>query len=258
MKRRLVVLTAAALMATAGMNKAAAAALALDSGSKFAVLSLIGYSINVVTYQPTVGSKMDRNIQQTAAVAEAPFDITALRTIQSSLKEASGPGEVLLYRSPSIELFGDPRALFEDSKLLLPADFIAAMKKDGATHLLLLTRSRQDAKLTLERASIGSGRLEGIGFYVDRQTRVYNTETLQTSIGVLAPYAYLQLSLVDLATAKVLQQQLISSSHTISSTNQEDGFDPWRAMSTEVKVSTLDQMIERELRQALPALIAPK
>ncbi|MCV2370111.1 hypothetical protein [Roseateles oligotrophus] len=257
MNRRLMLISAAALLGAAGLSGHAAAALSVGADAKFAALSLIGDSINVVTFQPTLGSKMDRNIKQSAAITNAPFDVTALRAIQASVKQAMGAAEVLLYRSPSIELFGDPWALFDGSKLVLPPDLVAAMKKDGASHLLLLTRNRQDAKLATTQGSVGSGRLEGIGFYVDRQKRMNNSATQESGIGFLAPYTYLQLSLVDLSNAQVLQQQSISSSQTIGSPRSEDGFDPWKALSPEEKVSTLERMIEREVGQTVLELIKP-
>ncbi|MDC8770616.1 hypothetical protein [Roseateles albus] len=257
MKRRnlLLALAAATVLGEGFLGQLAQAA---SPETKFAALSLIGDSINVVTFQTTVGSKLDRNIKQSAAIPDAPFDVTALRTIQASVKELKGPGEVLLYRSPSIDLFGDPWALFDGNKLLLPPNLVEAMKKDGASHLLLLTRNRQDAKLATTQGAVGSGRLEGIGFYIDRQKRMYNTDTLESGQGFLAPYTYLQLSLVDLSNAQVLQQQTISSSQTIGSARSKDGFDPWQALSPEDKVDTLERMIEKELRQAVPALIGPK
>lgn len=258
MKRRILMLSAAGLLSTSCLSAATLTGQPADAGAKFAALSLIGDKINVVTFQPTVASKMDRNIKQSAAIPDAPFDLTALKTIQASIKDALGPGEVLLYRSPSTELFGDPWALFDGPKLVLPPNLVAAMKKDGATHLLMLTRNRQEAKLAVMQGSVGSGRLEGIGFYVDRQTRLCDERTLECGTGFLAPYAYLQLSLVDLANAQVLQQQSISSSSTVGSARSADGFDPWQALSPEKKISTLEGMIETGLRQTVPAMVAPR
>lgn len=255
MQRRVLLCALAATALSAGLSSPGA--LAAGPEPKFAVLSLIGDKINVVTFQPTVNSKMDRNIKQSAAIPEAPFDVTALRAVQASIKELKGPGEVLLYRSPSIELFGDPWGLFEGSTLRLPPDLVAAMKKDGASHLLLLTRNRQGAQLQMINGSVGSGRLEGIGFYIDRQMYVRDSKTQESSQGFLAPYTYLQLSLVDLSNLQILQQQSISSSRTIGSARSEDGFDPWQTLSPEDKISTLERMLETELREAVPALIAP-
>ena len=256
MKRRTMLCALTATALSAGLTSPSALAAGVEP--KFAVLSLIGDSINVVTFQPTVGSKLDRNIKQSAAIPDAPFDVTALRTIQASIKQLKGPGEVLLYRSPSIDLFGDPWALFDGTTLRLPPALVAGMQKDGASHLLLLTRNRQDAKLATSQGFVGSGRLEGIGFYIDRQRTMYSTETQESGVGFLAPYTYLQLSLVDLSNAQVLQQQSISSSQTIGSARSEDGFDPWKSLSPQAKISTLEWMIEKELRQAVPSLIAPK
>lgn len=260
MKRRLILLSAAALLSVGGLSAATSAGLSAgERGSaKFAALSLIGDSINVVTFQPTVGSNMGRNIHQSVATPGGPFDLTALVAIQASIKDRLGLGEVLLYRSPISELFGEPAALFKGSKLVLPPGLIAGMKNDGATHLLLLTRNSQEARLAVKQGAVGSGRLEGIGFYVDRQQRVCDTNTRECGVGFLAPYTYLQLSLVDLSNAQVLQQQTISGSGTISSTRSDDGFDPWKALSPERKISTLEDMIKAELSQTVPVLVTPK
>jgi hypothetical protein len=256
MQRRIFLCALAATALSAALSSPSA--LAAGPAPKFAVLSLIGDKINVVTFQPTVNSKMDRNIKQSAAIPDASFDVTALRAVQAGIKELKGPGEVLLYRSPSIELFGDPWALFDGTKLRLPPDLVAAMQKDGASHLLLVTRNRQGAQLKMINGSVGSGRLEGIGFYIDRQMYVQDSRTQESGQGFLAPYTYLQLSLIDLANAEVLQQQSISSSQTFTSAHSDGGFDPWQALSPADKIGSLEQMIETELRDALPALIAPK
>lgn len=248
MKRRSWLVMTPILLA---LNLYGAHAVAASDSSKprYAVLSLIGEKLNVVTYQPTVNSKLDRNIKQSADLPGAPFDVTALRTIQSTIKSGDSQAQVLLYKSPSTELFGDPWALFDGGKLKLPADLVEAMKKDGATHLVLVTRNRQSANLRVAQGTIGSGRLEGIGFYIDRTRKMHNTDTGEHSVGYLAPYVYLQLSLVDLSSGAILRQESITTSNTIGSAhNPKDGFDPWQVLSPEEKMSTLDRMIERELQ----------
>ncbi|MCV2349631.1 hypothetical protein [Paucibacter sp. Y2R2-4] len=220
-----------------------------SSRPKFAALSLIGNTLNVITYRPTVGTKLDSNLKQSADLPGAPFDITALRTIQSAIGASDAGRDVLLYTAPKTELFGRPGALFDGDQLRLPNDLAASMKKDGATHLVLVTRSRHEAQFKVTTGTIGTGQLEGIGFYIDRHKKTRNLDSGEHSFGYLAPFVCLQLSLVELSSAKVLRQETINASKIIGTVqNPQDGLNPWQALSNEEKVSTLDQMIERELQ----------
>jgi hypothetical protein len=251
MKRRILVLAGLAAI----LSSHAARAQPAVSPPKYAVLSLIGEKFNLVTTRLTTGSHLDYNFTQSVSLPGAPFDITALSTIQDSVKSATGQQEVLLYTTALPDLFNKQLGLFDGSRLVLPPELLATMKKDGANLLLLLTRHRQDATLAVREGYIGNGRMEGIGYYVDRQTRLERTDTSEKGNGFLAAFLYLQLSLVDLGDARVLRQQHINASTVLPTAGKRVGFDPWEVLSPQEKLNELDRMIKTELKQAVPQII---
>ena len=123
---------------------------------KFAALSLIGGKFNLVTSQPGTGSNIDRNYRQSVSLPGDPFDVTALGAIQEAIRSARGPQDVLLYTTPSKELADKPSALFDGSRIVLPATLLNGIKREGASHLLLLTSYRQRAAAFSKESAITS------------------------------------------------------------------------------------------------------
>lgn len=61
-----------------------------DAGQrKYAVLSLIGDSLTVVTYRPSTGSHLDQNVQQTVVLPDAIFDQAALLAVDEALGKST-------------------------------------------------------------------------------------------------------------------------------------------------------------------------
>jgi len=102
---------------------------------------------------------------------------------------------------------------------------------------------------------MGSGYQEGLGFYVDRETRMRRSDTGEAGIGFLAPYAYMKVLLVNLATGHVEREQLISVSNTISVARNKDGFDPWETLDPAQKVAAINRLVRAELGKVVPGLL---
>lgn len=221
---------------------------------RYGALSLIGREVAVVRHRKQVGSNIDRNEKSSYQLEQDLFDDEALRVIQASLEKADA-GKPLLYRSQDPALFDRPWSLFDDDKVVLPDDLVAAMKADGAQRLLLLTRHRQDADLHARNTSEGSGKLEGIGFYIDRTKKMHRSDTGESGRGFLAPYVYLRLSLVNLADRRLIGDQVIDGSRTISTAHNEDSFDPWDVLTPEQKVATLLAILDQHLGNAVPRVL---
>jgi len=220
----------------------------------YGVLSLIGHRMDVVTYHPAVGSRLDTNDHQMVDLVEDLFDVEALRIIHSSLQKADN-GPVTLYRGKDPALFERPLALFDGDRARLPDQLITSMRADGAERLLLVTRHRREADLHEQHGGIGSGPLEGMGYYIDGRKKMRRSDTGEIGRGFLAPFVYLRLTLVDLADQRVLKEQMISGSTTLSVARAKDSFDPWDVLTAEQKINTLLRIMDRELRQAVPKVI---
>jgi hypothetical protein len=225
---------------------------------QFAALSLIGGKFNLVIFQGGTGSHLENNSRQSVSLPGNPFDGVALGAIQDAVQRVAGSQEVLFYTTPRQELFDKPAALFDGARVLLPPNLLAAMKKDGASHLLLVTNFRQKAAMETRDRLVGSGYLEGVGYYIDHQQRTKRLDTLEEGTGFLASYVYLQLSLIDLKSHSVVQQRSIKASTVLSAAQNKAGFEPWEVLSPNEKVEKLNATITRELDRAVTELIRPR
>jgi hypothetical protein len=225
-----------------------------DATRKYAVLSLIGDSMTVVGYVSATGANLSQNRSESLSLGSRVFDTTALDAVQQSLKRVESQSPIALFLGTSPALFVDQAKLFEGRRVLLTPELGAAMKKDGATHLLLVTRHRADARIRAADGYTGSGQLEGLGFYVDSYLQTLRRSDGATSQGFLAPYVYLRISLVDLATSMIEREQLITWSVMLSGYDSENG-DP-RGVLAGTRLPFLLNALTRQIDLAVPALVS--
>ena len=221
-------------------------------------MSLLGDTLNVVTYRAQVGSRLDRNERAAISMPAGLFDNAVLRAVDRGIQEAAQPQKAapifLAAALPLVQVAADK--LFVGRRLVLADEMVAAIRGTAATHLVLVTRYRAPANLKTLHAAVGSGFLEGLGYYIDHLLPMTIAETGETGKGFLAPFLYLKLWLVDLATLTALQTQTITASGTISVARNKDSFDPWQALSAAEKLELLQRMIAAEVRRAVPKLLA--
>ena len=252
-----------ALFATAALllTTHAAPALAADAPvaqpPQYAVLSLIGGGLNLVfATDKTTGSRLDNSARQTIELPGKPFDVAAMKQIQTSLQAVAPQREVALFNGAPSAVAAAPGSLVKDGKLQLSEPLLAALRSSGATQLLMVTRHRQEAHIQMYQQEVGQGRLEGIGFYVDQITTVTDRTSRETSVGFLAPFVNLQLTLIDLATARVVTEQTMSVSAPYLAPDGTRGSSVWNALSPEKKLSILQAMIAHEMKRAMDTVLA--
>lgn len=221
---------------------------------KLAVLSFMGDTLTVVNHRPEVGSQIDRNQHESVQLADAGFDKFAIATVAEIVKrgDSQSATEVLALTFPGGQ---DPLGWFEGKKFEPPADLRSGLSGTGATHLLLITRLRASSNLKTAHASVGSGHLEGLGFYIDRAKKLRRADTGERGVGFLAPYAYFKVFMIDLATGEVEGEQSVTASSTYSAARNTDGVDPWDALDPTQKVSAIRRLIRSGLIRVVPELL---
>lgn len=223
---------------------------------KYAVLSLIGDRLLLVTREMSTGSRLDRNERSYVELQEPALDNATALAIDDALKKAGASGAVLLaVRDPRI--FGLQRDMLEasgDTAALLAGlrDMLGQVK---ATHLVLATKYRHASMLRMAEGNVGSGSLEGLGFYIDPVMQTQRSDTGERGTGFLAPFAYFRLTLIDLADWKVVREERVLGSTVRSAARSKSGH-PWEAMSPAAKVRVLQGIIRREVADAVPKLVA--
>lgn len=222
--------------------------------NRFAALSLLGDSVQLINLTPARGDTPQSG-EWTATPAGA-LDNAVLQTLDEVVKASAKGREVNLYTSSTRSLFGDPAALFVDGKLSLPGNLSAAVRKSGAAHLLLVTRSRQEPAL----ATLLPGRilstLEGPGFVLDLRPSGQIGFDGQGGLPVMAPYVSIRVALVDLGDLRLKREQSLAVASRLP-VAREAAANPWGATTPEQRTKALEALIEAELPAALKALVTP-
>jgi len=230
-----------------------------DGTRRYAALSLIGETMTVVAYVGSTGSQMSRNRSEPVSIGSRFFDIATLNAVQLTLRDLDVRMPVATYFGSSPSLFTEQHKLFDGRRIALSQDLIAAMKKDGATHLVIVTRHRGQAEIRMQDGHRGSGMLEGLGYYIDSNFENMSYATGGSATGYIAPYVYLRVSLVDLATSMIERERYITSSRAISAASlaskNAGNTDEPRGLLAGRHLSVLADELEGEIRRAMPYLL---
>ncbi len=243
---------ALAALILAGLWLAPAAAAEI---TRLGVASAMGDVLTVVVHRAEVGSRIDQNQYQALANTDPAFDDMARRVATDGARTAL-PRAVSVQ---AVDLAGAGSALArgwtEGGRFAPPPALQAQWQQAGLSHLLLITRWRGPTALKTTSARVGSGHLEGLGFYLDQHQKTRRQDTGQTGEGFLAPYAYLQLQLIDLASGEIEKTEQVSSSSTLSAARNATGTDAWTALEPAQKVRVLLQVVRSGVGQAVPRLL---
>lgn len=236
-----------------------ALAAAQPAAPRVAALSLVGDRLLVVGSQMSTGSRLDRNAREVVALPDDGLDIAAAREAERAAK-AIRPGlDIVPIRSrdPAVRSLHDEVVAGNRSLRDLAERVAPTLAPQGITHLLVLTRHRGEARIRVSDGAIGIGRLEGLGFYVDRWSRLRTADAGGSSgLGFLAPFAYFRASLVDLRTLAVLGEEVSALAEALLTVETGQGVHPWDTLTAAEKSAALERYTARGLEAALPALLA--
>ena len=242
---KLVLLLLASLLAS-GANA--------DNLRTIAVLTLMGDTLTLVNHRPETGSNIDRNLYSSVPTSASAIGNMLATEVIEAAQRVGLPGnpelQVVIYPGQ----YEAPRWI-TGAKFTPPAELALAMTQSKATHLLLITPYRAPSMLKIANSSIGSGHLEGLGFYIDRELRIKRADTGEVGQGVLALFAYFKVWLIDLASGEPVHEQAITASSTLSVARNKYGLDPWDTLDAAQKILALRRLIRSELDKALPKLL---
>jgi hypothetical protein len=223
---------------------------------RYAVLSLVGDRILVVEREMSTGSRLDRNHRMFVGVPDQTLDKSMLLAIGDAIRRKEPgaqtilltPKDPALYAAAQRELdgTGDAARIYEAVKPILQGT--------NATHLVLVTKQRQAAKLRLRDGMVGSGYLEGLGFYVDYGTVARSADTNEAERGFNAPYTYVNVALVDVTSCKVLSEERVTGSAAYSTPDISIG-NAWGVLTPQEKADRLAQVMRAEADRVVPRLL---
>ncbi|MGQ3051685.1 MAG: hypothetical protein ACT6S0_07865 [Roseateles sp.] len=213
--------------------------------TKLGVMSVLGREVQLVIAAPTVGTRVDRNAKDSLKVGNEFENFILRTTVEGAGRE--GLGEALMLARPASGAMPWQR---DGQAVLVTQALLDAARAAKLSHLVLIQPVRAEARLQMFRSVTGTGQLEGLGFYVDTALEVEHVDTGQRSAGFLAPYAYFDMYLVDVATLDLQAEHRARASTAVADIVRQ-GNDPWQALSTERKVEALKQLTRGEIDAAL-------
>jgi hypothetical protein len=245
------------LVVCALLSIGSASAQTTPSPLRYALLSAVGDQLTVVYARTQTGSRLDRNDREVAALPDNALDRMILRSLDAAFRKNAQASEVAALAAANASMFKVQREALAGLK---PDDaavraFAAALPSGGADRLLMVLKHRAEARIPVENGTIGAGRLEGVGFYVDRVTVLKSLGSRNLGTGFLAPFAYVRLVVAD-ANGNVLAEQALEAAANFGIGDAPNALQPWEVLDANAKAVVLDNLLKGEIERALPSLLA--
>lgn len=239
---------------------AALPALAAEPRS-YAILSLAGDAITAATWVNGTGTKLDATDYQTFPLNNTVFDEAAIRAASAAVQQVQPGAAPFLMLSTDPELHQAQNAMFEHPEQnQANRDYLKTLWKDHpVSHLILITKFRATPEMKFMQQSEGTGKVEGLGFYMNNHVHVtsYGEKNNTSTQGVLMPYAYLKLRLIDTATMQVIREVNRRESELVTyDSDAERAVRTWEALTPKQKVSYLDGLVRRAVSAGVPKLLS--
>jgi hypothetical protein len=228
-----------------------------QSKRSYAILSLIGDKLEVVTQVPKVGSYLDRNRHEIIPIHKPVFDNPALVSSEKAITQREPNAKVTLLRNNEPKLFElQERSLEATSEGNEFIKEVFSIAKDvQASHIILVAKYRAEANLEALGAHLGHGKLKGLGFYIDRTKRTRRSDTGEIGIGFLAPYCYIKVLLIETQTGTLQRSESVARGTTLSAARAKDSMHPWDVLSPQEKITTIERMVKSETEKLVSLVL---
>jgi len=225
-----------------------------------AVLSLAGNSLALHAERHQVGSRTENAPIEVLPVEDPVFDQVAIIAARAKLTKLLPQVKLSLMTtqdkglySAQNDMFEHPEQHVEDREYLR-----SLLKEQGVSHAIVISKFRSVAAIKLIDTTVGSGALEGLGFYVDDMINTINRGDNTSSRGMVAPFAYVRVRLVEADSLRVVGQGTAKQSFVIVRPSADSsGMDTFNKMTGADKVRNVRTALEYAMDAALPNALAP-
>jgi hypothetical protein len=225
---------------------------ALAQTRRIAIVPTVGVITHVVNHQPSVGSHLDRNERREIGLAGSDFESVIIKSADDAFKRMGRNDAV----SVAINLASiNTESAFTDDKFSPPEPLLEKLNAEKATHVVVVSPYRAETQIKLGNSAFGSGHISGIGIYLDGVPRSRSREGI-TMPGILAPYAYLKFTLINLADGKTVAEHTVKKSLVFSAARDVEGGKPWNALTETAKVAQLHRLLRSSVSEGINALFA--
>ena len=222
------------------------------AAADYAVLSLLGDRLLVAGSLTSIGGANSKH--EFIELGDSFVEGGALVAVKEAITRLEPGAAVALLRSRNAALFAiQEESLDSHGGAQALADALRPrLESISAKRLLLVSKFRRGTVLRFaDRYHEREGRLEGLGYFVDRGLHVKNAETGEPQSGFIGVFAYFRMSLIDVRTWRVVREIDVAESRI---RGERDG-EPWEKVSAEQKVKALQALVREEMLRALSRLI---
>ena len=222
------------------------------SAQRYAVISLIGDRMQIAYAKGVEGQPVDRIERRWVPLDDTTIDRAALLAVNDKLKELVPNSDPVLLQAFERNLFdvnAGTAGVIEWVRQLVRNE-----KGPRVTRAVIISKTTYDGIPALQKPYIGSGTLEGVGFFVGRTPPPAGLDPNSAGPGFLSPFAYFEVATVDLLSGKVLNRERGSASNAISAQGTDTG-NPWDTLSGQQKVQALVNLVQHELASVVPKLL---
>jgi hypothetical protein len=221
----------------------------------YVILSLIGDHVTIVGQGSQVGSHLDQNKNEIVPLVESQLDDFAASVADATIAKLRPQAGAATLRAsdPALYRMSDS---WLDADLTGVQDVISAVRKQlpllPDAHLLLITPYRDQPDMKTGSDSRGSGKVAGLGFYIDSVTRFVS---LQGAPGFLGVFANFQLVLINLQTNAIEGHERVVLGTTHPAAYAKDRT-VWNALTQTQKTRALQSLVRRGIESSLPRIIS--
>jgi hypothetical protein len=226
----------------------------------YVILSMVGDHVTIVSEAGQTGSRMDQNKHEVMRLSEPVFDDFAVRVADAAIAKARPAASVITLRA------GDPalyalRDSWLDAETIEVKSLLAQLTNQFPsspdTHLLLIAPFRAEPELKSDRSYLGTGKVAGLGSYMNASTRTRRSDTQESARGFLGIFAHFQPVLVNLQTSAIEAQEHAVVG-TIRSASRAEDRTPWNALSDAEKSKVLQSLMKGEIERLLPGMLSSR
>ncbi|MBI5719183.1 MAG: hypothetical protein HZC37_16070 [Burkholderiales bacterium] len=221
------------------------------------VFSLLGDGIEVTVAPAPTDTRTDTARRENFEYRNIGFDVIAGREVREAVGKLRPGVSVISFGTNTTLPAAEQRHIATGARDgALPPWILQAVRDRRLSHVLLLTRQRGDVKLvTATNTSIGRGRVDGIGFYLDAEYKVRDVNTGVVANGALGSHVLVELTLMDTDSAQVVRSHTIDEQFLIGQLESKAAVDPWSYLTAEQKVALLREGLAQALKRVLPELL---
>jgi hypothetical protein len=234
-------------IAFAGLNCLPAAAQDRSALRRLGVVSLLGDSVRIVARETQ--EAVFKDVGMDAVVFDSVDRAVLARLPQAELRHFRAPADVDVRDQLALGTAAARRAE-------LPAWVLEAASEAGLSHVLLATSSTGAMEFRTGLSEVvGSDVVTGIGFVVSGSGRSKNLQTGAVATGYLAPFVQMRLTLIDLASQRVVHTTSLSQGYIVGP-QETEAPDPWRFMNRQQKAKALDGLLREVVARGMEEVLA--